>query len=158
MAAADASPSSSLARRMRAVNSAGSGAPSVSPAVPVDCERLCWLRDNGALGPVTVSDRPLPLAGTTELLDSGRTWDLSVNEAKGSPVTRLRLRSSRWTSCHLNPSNGLLIQNDRSEPPSRNTCPSTARASTSSNGQGHLQGTLARFFLADTLIHLHRRS
>ena len=53
-----------------------------------------------------------PLAGTTELLDSGRTWDLSVNEAKGSPVTRLRLRSSRWTSCHLNPSNGLLIQND----------------------------------------------
>lgn len=40
-----------------------------------------------------------PLAGTTELLDSGRTWDLSVNEAKGSPVKRLRLRSSPWTSC-----------------------------------------------------------
>jgi hypothetical protein len=95
-----------------------------------------------------------PLAGTTELLDSGRTWDLSVNEAKGSPVTRLRLRSSRWTSCHLNPSNGLLIQ----------TIVRTAESehiSFNRSGEhqlqwtGHLQGVHSRDFLADTLIHLH---
>ncbi len=70
------------------------------------CGYACGDRETSRFG------HDQPLAGTTELLDSGRTWDLSVNEAKGSPVARLRLTSSRWTSCHLNPSNGLLIQND----------------------------------------------
>lgn len=70
------------------------------------CGYACGDRETSLFG------HDQPLAGTTELLDSGRTWDLSVNEAKGSPVTRLRLRSSRWTSCHLNLLNGLRIQND----------------------------------------------
>lgn len=57
------------------------------------CGYACGDRETSLFG------QDQPLAGTTELLDSGRTCDLSVNEAKGSPVTRLRLRSSRWTSC-----------------------------------------------------------
>jgi hypothetical protein len=104
------------------------------------CGYACGDRETSLFG------RHQRLAGTTELLDSGRTWDLSVNEAKGSPVTRLRLRSSRWTSCHLNLLNGLRIQNDSSnrrvgthifQPLGRAPAP-TDRTST--------RRTLARFF------------
>jgi hypothetical protein len=57
------------------------------------CGHACGDRETSLFG------HDQPLAGTTELLDSGRPWNLSVNEAKGSPVTRLRLTSSPWTSC-----------------------------------------------------------